>query len=48
MAFDVELFFRMKHFFGREKPFKKIYEVPLRSWIEKEILKFRRVIFQCI
>jgi glycosyltransferase involved in cell wall biosynthesis len=33
--FDVELFFRMKHFFGREKAIQKIYEVPLRSWIEK-------------
>jgi hypothetical protein len=26
-------------FFGREKAIHKMHEVPLKSWIEKEILK---------
>jgi hypothetical protein len=37
--FDVEIFFRMKLFFGKDRAIQKMYEVPLRSWIEKEILR---------
>lgn len=33
--FDVELFFRMIILFGKEKAIRKMYEVPLKSWIEK-------------
>ena len=33
--FDVELFFRMKLLFGKERAIQKMYEVPLRTWIEK-------------
>ncbi|HWR93882.1 MAG TPA: glycosyltransferase [Flavobacterium sp.] len=33
--FDVELFHRMKKIYGKENALKKMYEVPLKSWIEK-------------
>lgn len=33
--FDVEIFFRMIHLFGKEKAILKMHEVPLNSWIEK-------------
>ncbi|WP_369753627.1 glycosyltransferase [Flavobacterium sp. WC2409] len=33
--FDVELFFRMIILFGKERAIQKMYEVPLKSWIEK-------------
>lgn len=33
--FDVELFFRMLQIHGKEVALQKMYEVPLRSWIEK-------------
>ncbi|TDD95987.1 glycosyltransferase [Flavobacterium cellulosilyticum] len=33
--FDVEIFFRMIHLFGKEKAIKKMYEVPLKLWVEK-------------
>ncbi len=33
--FDVELFYRMIHFFGREKAIEKMVEVPLKLWVEK-------------
>ncbi len=33
--FDVEIFYRMIHLFGREKAIKKMVEVPLKLWVEK-------------
>ena len=33
--FDVEIFFRMIILFGKERAIQKMYEVPLKSWIEK-------------
>jgi glycosyltransferase involved in cell wall biosynthesis len=33
--FDVELFFRMLLFYGREKAHKKMIEMPLKSWVDK-------------
>jgi len=33
--FDVELFHRMKKIYGKENAVPKMYEVPLKSWIEK-------------
>lgn len=32
--FDVELFYRMKLIFGKEKALSKMLEIPLRQWIE--------------
>ena len=33
--FDVEIFYRMIHLFGKEKAIKKMVEVPLKLWVEK-------------
>lgn len=33
--FDVEIFFRMIHLFGKEKAIKKMHEAPLKLWVEK-------------
>jgi hypothetical protein len=33
--FDVEIFYRIIHLFGREKAIKKMLEVPLKLWVEK-------------
>lgn len=33
--FDVEIFYRMILLFKREKAIKKMYEVPLKLWVEK-------------
>ena len=33
--FDVEIFYRMIHRFGKEKAIKKMLEVPLKLWVEK-------------
>jgi len=33
--FDVELFHRMIRFHGKEKAIRKMYEVPLKMWVEK-------------
>ena len=33
--FDVELFFRMIHLYGREKAIGKMLEIPLKLWVEK-------------
>ncbi|MDD5150199.1 MAG: glycosyl transferase family 2, partial [Flavobacterium sp.] len=33
--FDVEIFYRMIHFFGKEKAIEKMREVPLKLWVEK-------------
>lgn len=33
--FDVEIFYRMIHHFGREKAITKMLEIPLKSWVEK-------------
>ena len=33
--FDVEIFYRMIHIFGREKAIKKMLEIPLQLWVEK-------------
>lgn len=33
--FDVELFYRMILFFGREKAIQKMIEIPLKLWVEK-------------
>lgn len=33
--FDVEIFYRMIHHFGREKALTKMLEIPLKSWVEK-------------
>ena len=43
--FDVELFFRMKLLFGKPTAIKKMYEVPLRSWIEKGNSKVKATYF---
>lgn len=43
--FDVELFFRMKLIFGKERAIQKMYEVPLRSWIEKGNSKVKPTYF---
>lgn len=39
--FDVELFFRMIHLFGREKAIEKMEEIPLKKWIEKKDSKVK-------
>ena len=33
--FDVEIFYRMIHLFGKEKAIEKMQEVPLKLWVEK-------------
>ena len=33
--FDVEIFYRMIHLFGKDKAIKKMIEVPLKLWVEK-------------
>lgn len=33
--FDVEIFYRMIHLFGKKKAVKKMIEVPLKLWVEK-------------
>jgi len=33
--FDVEIFYRMIHIFGREKALVKMLEIPLKLWVEK-------------
>jgi dolichyl-phosphate beta-glucosyltransferase len=33
--FDVEIFFRMIHIFGKEEAIKKMLEIPLNLWVEK-------------
>ena len=33
--FDVEIFYRMIHLFGKEKAINKMLEVPLTLWVEK-------------
>jgi hypothetical protein len=33
--FDVEIFYRMIHLFGKEKAINKMLEVPLKLWVEK-------------
>jgi dolichyl-phosphate beta-glucosyltransferase len=33
--FDVEIFYRMIHLFGKEKAIKKMLEIPLKLWVEK-------------
>jgi glycosyltransferase involved in cell wall biosynthesis len=33
--FDVEIFFRMLHLFGKDEALKKMYEIPLQRWIER-------------
>jgi glycosyltransferase involved in cell wall biosynthesis len=33
--FDVELFFRMIHYYGKEKAIKKMIEIPLELWVDK-------------
>ncbi len=43
--FDVELFFRMIQLFGKEKAILKMYEVPLKSWIEKGNSKVKPTYF---
>lgn len=43
--FDVEIFFRMKLIFGRDRAIQKMYEVPLRSWIEKGNSKVKPTYF---
>ena len=43
--FDVELFFRMIHLFGKEKAILKMHEVPLKSWIEKGNSKVKPTYF---
>lgn len=43
--FDVELFFRMIHIFGKQKAIIKMYEVPLKSWIEKGNSKVKPTYF---
>ena len=35
--FDVEIMFRMLTLYGRERALKKMREVPLTSWIDKEV-----------
>ena len=43
--FDVELFFRMKLLFGKKSAIKKMYEVPLKFWIEKGNSKVKATYF---
>ncbi|MDG2431687.1 glycosyltransferase, partial [Flavobacterium sp.] len=43
--FDVELFFRMKLLYGKQKALTKMYEVPLKSWIEKGNSKVKPTYF---
>jgi dolichyl-phosphate beta-glucosyltransferase len=43
--FDVEIFFRTIVLFGREKAILKMYEVPLKSWIEKGDSKVKPTYF---
>lgn len=43
--FDVEIFFRAIILFGREKAILKMYEVPLKSWIEKGDSKVKPTYF---
>ncbi|WP_269227694.1 glycosyltransferase [Flavobacterium eburneipallidum] len=33
--FDVEIFYRMIHLFGKEKAIQKMLEIPLKLWVEK-------------
>jgi glycosyltransferase involved in cell wall biosynthesis len=33
--FDVEIFYRMIHIYGREKAIKKMQEIPLKLWVDK-------------
>jgi dolichyl-phosphate beta-glucosyltransferase len=33
--FDVEIFYRMIHLFGKEKAITKMLEIPLKLWVEK-------------
>lgn len=33
--FDVEIFYRMIHLFGKEKAILKMLEIPLKLWVEK-------------
>ena len=33
--FDVEIFYRMIHLFGKKEAIKKMLEVPLKLWVEK-------------
>lgn len=33
--FDVEIFYRMIHLFGKENAVKKMQEIPLKLWVEK-------------
>lgn len=33
--FDVEIFYRMIHLYGREKAIGKMLEIPLKLWVEK-------------
>ncbi|WP_338408465.1 glycosyltransferase [uncultured Flavobacterium sp.] len=33
--FDVEIFYRMIHIFGKEKAIEKMREIPLKLWVEK-------------
>ncbi len=39
--FDVELFFRMIHIYGKEKAVKKMDEVPLKLWVDKDDSKVK-------
>lgn len=43
--FDVELFFRMMLIYGKEKAIQKMYEVPLKLWIEKGNSKVKATYF---
>ncbi|MFT5713676.1 MAG: dolichyl-phosphate beta-glucosyltransferase [Flavobacterium sp.] len=43
--FDVEIFFRMLIIFGKEKALQKMYEAPLKSWIEKGNSKVKPTYF---
>jgi len=33
--FDVEIFYRMIHLFGKKKAIQKMHEIPLKLWVEK-------------
>lgn len=43
--FDVELFYRMIILFGKDRAIEKMYELPLRQWIEKGNSKVRFTYF---
>ena len=43
--FDVELFYRMLLHFGKEKALDKMYEIPLKSWVEKGDSKVKLTYF---